>query len=187
MQRPPIHRSPDIQLTEEELSLLRLIRFDSHRIEDLRASSGPMQTLARSLLDRRAVPVVRLQYFTDPERNPGGRGKSRKEIFNSNGTAGSAILTHPHFLPYLYYFIHGPRLTDSIIKQFWGAAKLGGYLSSSDIEDLKEQAKSCIKELRLDPHWAADEFHKLALECAASVSSAATLRQHLRSVRILKN
>ncbi|MBO9643520.1 MAG: hypothetical protein J7603_10400 [Pseudacidovorax sp.] len=140
-----------------------------------------------SLLDRAAVPEIRLKYFTDPERNPGGRGKSREGIFNANGTSGSAILKHPHFRPYLYYFIHGPRLPDSIIEAFRIAAALSGYLSSSDIQDLTNDAKRCIKELRLEPRSAADEFHKLALECAASVSAAATLRQHLRSVRVSKS
>lgn len=177
-------RTPDIDLTEKELGLLRQIAFDWASHDQLRASIMPMVTLAESLLKRQAVPEIRLLYFTDPERNPGGRGKSRQEIFEGNGTAGPEIIAHPHFLPYLQYFIYGPRLPPATIRAFKEAAALSGYLSGHDIQELTPGAKAAVRELRMEPQAAADEFHKLALECGAMPASAATLRQSIRAVRL---
>ncbi len=47
-----------------------------------------MGQLAESLLERKAIPKIRLAYFADPGMNVGGRGKSRKQVFEKNGTAG---------------------------------------------------------------------------------------------------
>lgn len=102
-------RVPDIELTEQETDLLKQIRFRYTSHDELRASLMPMAALTDSLLERGAIPKVRLLYFTDPERNPGGRGKSRQKIFERNGTSEAEISAHPHFLKYLEYFIYGPR------------------------------------------------------------------------------
>jgi len=177
-------QAPDIELTERELQLLPQIAFDWTTHEELRASIMPMVTLADLLLKRQAIPEVRLLYFTDPERNPGGRGKSRKQVFESNGTAGEEILAHPHFLPYLRYFVYGPNLPSDIIQTFKEAAAVSGHLSGHDIHDLLPAAKAAVRSSRLEPHDAADEFHKLALECEALPSNAAMLRQSVRAVRL---
>src|SRR5690242_17226683 len=100
-------RAPDIELTKREQELFGQIRFHSNRHEDLRASIMPMVALSESLLKRGAIPEVRLLYFTDPERNPGGRGKSRQDVFRKNGTSGPEVFAHPHFMPYLEYFVCG--------------------------------------------------------------------------------
>ena len=177
-------RSPDIELTDDERVLLGRIAFDWSRQDEIRSSVMPMVALTESLLKRGAVPEVRKLYFTDPERNPGGRGKSRQEVFEGNGTVGAEILAHPSFLPYQYYFIHGPKLPHATILSFKEAAAFSGYLSGHDIQELTPKAKATVKELGLEPHAAADEFHKLALECGAMPSSAATLRQNIRTVRL---
>jgi len=65
----------------------------------------PMAGLTESLLERGAIPEVRLLYFTDPERNPGGRGKSRQQVFENNGISGTEIYAHGNFLKFLEYFI----------------------------------------------------------------------------------
>ena len=59
--------------------------------------------LMRSLLERRAIPECRLKYFTDPRYNIRGRGRSRRETFESNGTRGNEIFTHGHFTKYPRY------------------------------------------------------------------------------------
>jgi hypothetical protein len=148
-------RNPDIELTNAERSLLNMVKFGQSTPEEIRKSITHMAELARSLLQRDAIPEVRKLYFTDPERNPGGRGKSRQQVFEANNTSGPKIIEHPHFLPYLYYFIYGPRLQQVIINEFKEVSASSGHLSEYDIQDLMQQAKTHIKELRLDPHTAA--------------------------------
>ena len=175
-------QSPDIPLTDSESALLERIAFDWSRHDEIRASIMPMVALAESLLKRDVVPEVRKLYFTDPERNPGGRGKSRQQVFEENGTAGAEILAHPHFLPYLRYFIYGPRLPSSIINEFKEVASSCGYLTGYDIQELTSKAKAVVKQRGIEPSLAAEEFHKLALECGAMPSNAATLRQSIKTV-----
>ena len=70
--------------------------------------------LFRALIAREPIPEIRLRYFTDPKLPVGLYGKSHKQIFEKNGTTGLAIYQHPHFLPFLWYFIHGSRLPGEI-------------------------------------------------------------------------
>ena len=176
---------PDIALTDAERELLKKIAFDSSVYEELRASIEPMAALAESLLDRRAVPEVRLLYFTDPERNRKGRGRSWQQIFEANGTAGDEVLAHPNFLRFLYYFVHGPKLPEPIVRAFKTAAALsGGRLSSHDVKELTPKAKTAVKSERMEPRSAAEEFHKLALEYGATASSAEALYRSVRAVRL---
>ena len=107
---------PDIELTDREIDLLNLISFDSENRQKIRASIMPMVALTELLLQRNAIPSVRLLYFSDPDRNPGGRGKSRKQIFESNGTFGKQIFAHPNFMKHLRYYIFGPKLPYDVIK-----------------------------------------------------------------------
>ncbi|MES2072011.1 MAG: hypothetical protein V4488_16765 [Pseudomonadota bacterium] len=103
-------RIPDIELTGREIEILSQISFRSTRQDELRSSIMPMVALWNSLYKRSAIPEIRFQYFTDAERNPSGRGKSRMQIFEKNGTSGEEIFAHPHFLKYLEYFVYGPDL-----------------------------------------------------------------------------
>lgn len=109
-------KTPDIELTESELGLLADIRFRHSSHNELHASIAPMAALTESLLERGAIPEVRLLYFTNPERNPGGRGKSRQQIFEKNGTTGREIYAHGNFLKHLEYFIYGPNLPPRIVQ-----------------------------------------------------------------------
>ncbi len=122
-----------------------------------------MRLLAESLFERGAVPDVRIAYFTDPDFNPGGRGKSREEIFERNGASGDEILGHPHFLKYLGYFVCGPELPSAVIDASKKEASFSGYLTGGDINDLAPFARSCVRSNCLDPHTAADEFFSLQL------------------------
>jgi hypothetical protein len=179
-------RTPDIELTDRERELLAQIKFDWVHHDELRASIVPMVALSESLIKRRAVPDVRLLYFSDPDRNPGGRGRSRQEIFEKNGTSGSEVLAHPNFLPYLEYFVYGPKLPSSVISQFKEAASFSGHLTRGDLTDLIPAAKAVVRSAHLNPHEAADEFHKLVLECGAVPSSAETIRNSIRSIQLVR-
>lgn len=177
-------RSPDIELTTTERELLLQIKFHSTSHEDIRSSLTPMVKLVESLQKRDAIPELRILYFIDPERNPGGYGKSREEIFERNGTSGPEIYAHPHFLKYLEYFIFGPDLPLSVIEKFKEvAASCSGYLAHEDLLDLVPAARALVRKNRLNPANAAEEFYRLALECGASPCSAETIRKQVRAVR----
>jgi hypothetical protein len=177
-------RVPDIQLTEQERSLLEKIHFEPSDHEQLRSSLAPMAALSKSLLERDAVPDVRLRYFTDPECNAGGRGKSRQDIFEQNGTCRAEILEHGNFLQYLEYFVFGPKLPANVISQFKETATFSGYLTAGDINDLAPGARAAVRSAKLSPHKAAEEFYKLAMECGAMPSSAETIRNSVRQIRV---
>lgn len=176
--------TPDIELTDRERELFDRIAFHSTKHEDIRASIMPMVALSESLLARGAIPEVRLLYFTDPERNPGGRGKSRQDVFEKNGTAGSEILAHPNFMKFLEYFVCGPNLPSGVIAEFKDAARFSDRLTGGDVIDLIPKARGMVRSARLDPHEASDEFHKLVLECGAMPSSAESIRSAVRSVKV---
>lgn len=177
-------RDPDIILTQEEQALFLSIEFNWKSHDELHRSLKPMKLLATNLLERAAIPNVRISYFTEPDFNPGGRGKSRQEIFEGNGTSGDEILCHPNFLKYLEYFLCGPKLPSVAIEAFKRETSCSGYLSGGDINDLTPFARSCVRTNGLDPHTAADEFFKLAIECGASPSYAETIRKSVRTIKL---
>ncbi len=150
--------TPDIELTDRERKLFDEIRFQSNQREEIRASIIPMVGLTESLLKREAIPAIRLSYFTDPELNPGGRGKSRQNVFEHNGTSGSEILAHPSFMKYLEYFVCGPNLPPEVIAEFKEAARFSGYLTGGDVIDLIPKARAAVRLNQLDPHKAAEEL-----------------------------
>lgn len=178
-----MNRTPDIELTEEETELLSQIAFGSVNHEQLRSSLEPMAKLSESLIARDAIPNPRIRYFTDPDWNPSGRGKSRQDIFIKNGTSGRSILNHPHFMKYLEYFIYGPNLPKSTVISFYEASQFGGNLSNSDMHELLPAAKAIVRSRGMDVNTAADEFYKLALECGAISSTAESLRNTIRKMK----
>ncbi|WP_131224911.1 hypothetical protein [Achromobacter marplatensis] len=176
-------RKPDIPLSGEEQALFAEIRFNWQSHEELRGSLAPMQQLASSILSRNGVPKVRLAYFCEPEFNPTGRGKSRQDIFEKNGTSGGEILKHPHFLKHLEYFICGPELPNAAKEMFRSKAG-SSRLTGSDIVDLGPLARACVRQYRLDPHRASEEFFKLAVEWGAMPGFADNLRKSVRSIKL---
>ena len=177
-------RYPDIELTTNEQTQFAQIRFGSTSIDDIRASIVPMVALAESLIKRSAIPEVRLLYFTDPERNPSGRGQSRQGVFERTGTSGPEILAHPHFMKHLEYFICGPHLPAQILQEFKEAARFSGYLTGGDVSDLIPKARAVVRATQMNPHDAADEFQKLVLECGGMPSSAESVRKAVRLVKL---
>lgn len=176
-------RIPNISLTSEERALFSKIRFNWQYHEELRDSLAPMEALALSILQRGVVPQIRIAYFTDPDLNPGGRGKSREDSFEKNGTSGEEILRHPHFLKHLEYFICGPDLPVPAIEKF-KSESASGHLSGSDVNELTPYARSCVRQNFLEPHRAAEEFFKLAVECGAMPAFAENLRKSVRAVKL---
>jgi len=176
--------NPDIELTTQERQLFDQIRFGSNRHDEIRASIMPMVGLCESLFKRGAIPEVRLRYFTDSERNPGGRGKSRRDVFERNGTSGPEIFAHPNFMKFLEYFVCGPNLPSEVIAEFKKASKFSGYLTRGDVVELIPKARAAVRLASLEPLSASEEFHKLVMECGASASTAESIRSAVRAIRI---
>lgn len=174
-------RRPDIELTDRETALFSQLKFEPER-DDWPLLLETMAELTESLLDRGAVLAVRLLYFTDAERNPGGRGKSRQDIFIGNGTEGDAILRHPNFLKILEYFLCGPNLPAYVISKFKDSVS-SGHLSASDVNDLTPYARQITRNEGLKPHEAAEEFYKLVLECGGPTYGAESVRKSVLAIR----
>ncbi len=174
-----------IELTDDEAELVSKIDFElatsrsrSHK-EDL-AILDAAGELTESLLERGAVPDIRRCYFVYPELNIGGHGKSRKEVFEQNGTIGRDIFRHGNFLDYLKYWVYGPSLPDETIDSFAELARD----SFVDPEDLDKLAREHTRRHRLDPRSHHEEFYKLALECGLDESSARRVRHAVQSTKV---
>ncbi len=85
---------PDaVTLTDAEQALYaKLADLDANEHGARLAALQAAADLTRSLRDRNAIPQVRVLWFTDPAHNIGGRGKSRLQVFEGNGTRGAAML-----------------------------------------------------------------------------------------------
>jgi len=93
-----MNSQPTFKLTSQEQALLDQIDFELHgdAIVSLRASEHLMPLLLR----RDAIPKIRLRYFTDAELNI-GVSCSKQQVFERNGTHGTAIFGHGNFISYL--------------------------------------------------------------------------------------
>jgi hypothetical protein len=172
-----------IELTSAEEDLISQINFDPRHEnaeyeEILRTSRQNAAVLMQSIIDRGAIPDIRLQYFTDPELNIGTK-MSRKEVFEHNGTRGSAIFEHSHFLKYLRYFIFGPQLPDPVIDGF--VKQVNDWYM--ELDSLCKSSRQAVRQYGMDPHTACEEFHKLALECGLEHYEARMIRDAVRTVR----
>jgi hypothetical protein len=170
-----------IELSEPESALVSDIVWELGGLKDQKAVLANLAKVAEvteMLFARKAIPVVRVNYFLDPEMNVGGHGKSRKDVFESNGTKGTDIFRHPHFLKYLKYFLDGPDLPDPAIKQFCQILEDDDGTSGEVLDQVTAFVRKEVKRRSLDPKHAAEEFFKLAHEIerpelAEAVRSAA--------------
>lgn len=169
-----------IELTPDEIALADAINFDPRTMlgntHGFHANGDLVVRLTNRLLSRKAIPDQRLSYFSDPEYNIGGRGKSRRDLFLRHGHDDDSLMRHGHFLKYLRYFIHGADLPESVVQAFVRTAKDCGPITSGDIAPLSASARQLARTQRLEPKAAADEFFKLCLDLGMSVSNAASIR-----------
>ncbi len=169
-----------ITLTVKEQKLRDQIDFDPQGPgfhETLRRSCSAAKPLALSLMKRKAIPDIRLAYFTDPQYNVGSK-RSHKEIFENNGCSGDDILEHGAFLKYLNYFIHGPDLPRPTIEGFCELLDC-----DRDRHEVRAYARAQVRARGLDPREASEEFYKLALECDCDEGYARSIRDAARATR----
>jgi hypothetical protein len=179
-----MRREPDIELTEAERGLFDRIEFDQSRLvyETWQVNAALVEKLFDLLSARGALPAHRLCWFTDPQFNPGGRGKSREDQWRRNGTSGREVLRHPNFLAYLAYFICGPDLPPAAIRAFRAAVEACGMVTSSDIPVLSRTARTLVRQHGLEANSASEEFYKLALDCDLG-RRADFIREGVRKLR----
>ena len=176
-------RQPDFELTAPEQELLATIKLDQPALngyEDEARNGNAVCMLMKSLLARRAIPEPRVKYFIDPGYNIGGRGKSRKQVFERNGCIGDDILRHPHFLEFLRYFLYGAELPEPVIQEFRDIARFMGEVTPKSITFLSKPARNMARAYSLDPHEAGDEFYKLGLDCGLKPAYADDVRRAVR-------
>ena len=97
-------RVSDISMNEEERKVFEQIEFSEEVVmsKDVAIQNGNLVlSLLKKLTDRDAIPSVRILYFTSPEYNVGGRGRSKKEVFEKNGTSNTCISCHTLNIFYL--------------------------------------------------------------------------------------
>lgn len=178
---PAMRSEPTFTLTPEEKKLLAQIDFELEG--DARSSLNAAGQLAQALLKRKAIPTMRLRWFTDPKLNI-GVSCSREEVFERNGTRGNDILFHGNFVKYLRYFLFGPDLPAATMTAFQQRVKeCGGFVSGSDYPDLDQIVRSAVRTHRLYPGDAAEEFFKLALECGLEPFTARHFRDTAKKIR----
>lgn len=176
-------RTPDIALNDQEQAWFAQIDFTRRHDDATVRSLQPMGELFQSLSARGAIPVERIRYYTAADRYPGGQARSRDAWAEANGTPASASHTEASFLPRLEYYVCGPDLPADIIAAFRQAALSDGRLSSWEIERLKPSAMKVARALPRDIALSAEEFLKLAFECGAQPTAAASLWESLCKVR----
>ena len=187
-----------IDLTHDELRLATAIRWmqcdgavrywesdhhtDGHA--DYLNNKPLVPKLLTSLNERKAIPAIRVQYFIDPAFAVGLHGKSHQQVFERNGSTGLDLIQHPHFLPFLWYFIHGARLPQEIKVAV-------ADLCADSLATIDDVTKACrrllrefIKSGRIThrDYNVHDEFHKLILDCRKEAAHAGIVREHVRRV-----
>jgi hypothetical protein len=181
-----------IELTTEEQELVSRIDLRSnHGRHDeghaaFLANQAPILALLDSLDGRDAIPAQRLSYWTDPAYNVTGRVRtSHKGLFERNNCTGDEIYTHPHFLKYLRFFLHGAELPANIIAEFEAEVGEPRWVSLSDAIPLGKVAREITKRhgLSLTPHSAAEEFFKLCLDLGLSVNLADAVSRAVRKLK----
>lgn len=175
-----------IELQPSERALVEQIEFNALRLQDASDAARNAELvvmLTQALISRDAIPEHRRCFFTDPRYNVGGRGKSRQQIFERNGCHGAAILQHPHFLPYLNYFIYGAALPDPVRESFRAEVMGCGMVTSGDVVPLGQKARALTRQHRLIAHDAREEFFKLALDCGLDALWAVSIRDAVSTVR----
>ena len=119
--------------------------------------------LAESLLKRKAIPQHRVDYFFKPGMALGLYGKSPQQVFEKNGTSGTATLRHHDFMHHLRYFIFGPDLPKQTITGFCKIIEDDEGTSGMVLDQICRFVRKEVSDKNLGPD-AATEFSKLAYE-----------------------
>jgi hypothetical protein len=176
-----------IELTDAEQELASKIVFDllnaRLEFEQVNENGELAATLMQHLIDREAIPKSRLRYFVDPEYNPRNPKASRAELFLRNARTVEEMYRHPHFAPYLRYFVYGADLPLKIKEAFFAKAQ-DHYVTR---EQLVQLARHLVRCFPLDPYprnyKLPDAFYQLALDCDCEEWDARSVREAVMKVK----
>jgi len=175
-----------IELTSTEQELASKIEFVlDHRMdhEQVIENGERAAKLMQMLLKRKAIPEQRLAYLNDPEYNPGRGSSSRLEPFLRNAGGIEAVVRHPHFLPYLHYFIYGADLPAPLKQEF--QQKAADYWVKPG--DLAKSAKQLVRKYDLERpplnYRLKDAFYQLALDCGCDEGTSRWVRDAVMKVK----
>ena len=171
-----------LELTSEEQALADQIDFreviphheDGHEI--YKANQAPIIALLKLLVARNAIPKKRTAYWTSPELKPGRMKGSHRDIFERNGSKGEEAYTHPHFIPFLRYFLYGANLPQGAIDEFEAQVGNPEWFSGSDIIALAKKTRELVRKYGLKDYRDSDEFMKLALDLGLNTYNANSVR-----------
>jgi hypothetical protein len=176
-----------IELSESEQQIAEKIVFDNEGYIGLAREraieNGELAaSLMGSLLNRGAIPKIRLRYFTDADYNPGPGNRSRHAYFRQNAGSDEAVFRHGHFLPFLRYFVYGAELPDPVKEAFLKRAQ-DPWIKEEDLVNL---ARTQVRELLQTPsrrdHTLPDRFYQLALDCGVDEGQARIVREAVMRV-----
>ena len=176
-----------IELTPAEQRLAEQIVFDVLQkpleYEETQENGERATSLANSLMKRKAIPEERLRYFMDPEYNPGPGKASRFERFRNNAGGADEVLRHPHFLPYLHYFIYGANLPAALKQELQRKAE-DHWVKSGDAAKFAQQLVRKYNLARHPMNYRLKEvFYQLALDCGCTEGTARSVRGAVMKVK----
>lgn len=174
-----------IVLEPAEAALLAKIELDMRKInghEIAEANAVSVVALMALLVKRHAIPEIRARYWHDPEYQNGRLKDSHKGLFKRNGNSDREIYEHPHFLPYLRYFLFGADLPARVIAALKEKVGNPQWLSSSDIVPLTKFARTLARQNGFDTN-ASEEFFKLALDLGLPLYTAGAIRRAVAQIR----
>lgn len=137
--------------------------------------------LTQSLRISKKIPTSRIKYFKSPEYNIRNPKRSRKDSFV---ISEDEIYKHLHFIPYLFYFVSGASVSDSIKHKAeelivnahykdLGCDKLFNYLKSSRLIPKDLNSRNTFSE----------EIFKLAIDANCDLFTAKRLRDSVKNKR----
>lgn len=173
----------EVVLTNEEEKWLAGIELDQSKLDPQRhQQQGPLVImLMKSLVERDAIPEVRLLYWSDPKYQVGRLNASHTGMFERNGRQGEEIYTHPHFLNYLRYFLFGAQLPEGALSEFEETVGNPNWVSSGDISVITKGTRAIVRKYGLQAE--VEEFYRLALDVGLSQSYARIVLDAVKQVR----
>jgi hypothetical protein len=176
-----------IELTPAEQKLAEQIVFDVLQkpleYEETRKNGERAAALVNGLIKREAIPEERLRYFADPEYNPGRSKESRFTYFRNNAGSIEEVFQHPHFLPYLHYFIYGADLPTELKQEFLKKAE-DSWIKSGELAKFAQQL---VRKYNLERHpmnyRLKEAFYRLALDCGCTEGTARSVREAVMKVK----
>jgi hypothetical protein len=174
-----------IELNEHEAALATQVKeanrrsLEDHDYERTMQAGRASRSLMELLLQRDAIPQVRLRYFFDPQYNGGNRKSSRHELFRLNAHSDEKMYEHPHFWKYLLFFMLGAKLPENVKSRF---AELAAD-TMRDHGSLDKLARELSRSLPEDNATKAEEFFKLAMDCDCTLTEGMNVRRAVMSAR----